>query len=68
MATVSITHRLDKKLKTALDAVCEKHGLKQQAVITDALAAWLEDAADLVLIEERRTGPWVAWADAKNDL
>jgi predicted DNA-binding protein len=66
MAT--ITHRIDEKLKAALDRFCETHGLKQQAVISEAIAAWLEDAEDLALIEERRNGPWVEWSDVRDDL
>ena len=65
---VTLTHRIDEKLKAALDAFCEKYGLKQQAVVADALASWLEDAEDLALIEERRDGPWVEWNHVKDDL
>lgn len=66
MAT--ITHRLDGELKEALDRYCEAHGLKQQAVVAEAIAAWLEDAEDLALIEERRNGPWLEWDDLRDDL
>lgn len=65
---VTLTHRIDEKLKKALDAFCEAHGLKQQAVIAEALAQWLEDAEDLMLIEERRSGPWIEWTDARGKL
>ncbi|MBW1810293.1 MAG: hypothetical protein JRJ87_19000 [Deltaproteobacteria bacterium] len=65
---VTLTHRIDEKLKAVLDAFCAKHGLKQQAVVADAIATWLEDAEDLALIEERRGGPWVEWSDVKDDL
>jgi predicted transcriptional regulator len=64
----AITHRIDPKLKKQLDAFCEAHGLKAQAVVQEALAAWLEDAQDIALIEERRGGPWIEWDDAKTDL
>jgi predicted transcriptional regulator len=64
----TITHRVDDELKAALDRFCEAHGLKQQAVIAEAIAAWLEDAEDLALIEERRTGPWVEWCDVRDEL
>ena len=64
----SITHRIEDDLKTELDRFCERHGLKQQAVISEAIAAWLEDAEDLALIEERRGGPWVEWADVRKKL
>jgi predicted transcriptional regulator len=66
MATV--THRIDDDLKAELDAFCEEHGLKQQAVVSEALAAWLEDAEDLAEIEARRSGPWVEWADVRRKL
>lgn len=66
MATM--THRIDDKLKQSLDAFCEKHGLKQQAVVAEAIASWLEDAEDLALIEERRQGPWVEWQDVRSDV
>ena len=64
----AITHRIDDKLKKALDQFCEQHGLKQQAVVAEAIASWLEDAEDLALIEERRGGPWVEWVDVRDDL
>ncbi len=66
MAT--ITHRIDDRLKSALDRFCKEHGLKQQAVISEAIASWLEDAADLALIEERRGGPWVEWSKVKDEI
>jgi predicted transcriptional regulator len=66
MAT--ITHRIDDELKKALERFCEEHGLKQQSVVAEAIAAWLEDAQDLALIEDRREGPWVDWDSVKDDL
>ncbi len=66
MATM--TQRIDDKLKRELDRFCSEHGLKQQAVVAEAIAAWLEDAEDIALIEERRNGPWVAWEDVRDDL
>ena len=68
VAMAAITHRIDDKLKKALDEFCDTHGLKQQAVIERAIAAWLENAADIELIEERREGPWVKWKDVKAGL
>lgn len=65
---VAVTHRIDEELKNALDEFCEEHGLKQQAVIAEALASWLEDAEDQALIEERREGPWVDWKDARSKI
>ncbi|MBI4238208.1 MAG: hypothetical protein HY696_07325 [Deltaproteobacteria bacterium] len=64
----AITHRVSPQLKKRLDQYCEEHGLKAQAVVQEAIAAWLEDAEDLALIEERRPGPWIAWDDVKKDL
>ena len=64
----TITHRIDADLKADLDRFCEQHGMKQQAVVSEALATWLEDAEDLALIEERRNGPWVDWDDVRDDL
>jgi len=64
----AITHRIDDALKAELDRFCAEHGLKQQAVVSEAIAAWLEDAEDMALIEERRGGPWVAWSDVRDDL
>lgn len=64
----AVTHRIDSKLKKRLDRFCEAHGLKAQAIVQEALAVWLEDAEDLVLIEERKEGPWVDWDDVKDDL
>ena len=64
----AITHRIDDALKMELDRFCAEHGLKQQAVVSEAIAAWLEDAEDMALIEERRGGPWVAWSDVRDDL
>jgi predicted transcriptional regulator len=66
MATV--THRIDDQLKEELDRFCEEHGLKQQAVVQEALATWLEDAHDAALIDERREGPWVDWDDARKTI
>ncbi len=65
---LTLTHRIDEDLKKALDTFCETHGFKAQAVIQSALAAWLEDAEDIALIETRREGPWVSWDDAKDTL
>jgi predicted transcriptional regulator len=65
---VTLTHRIDDELKAALDRFCDAHGLKQQAVVAEAIASWLEDAADLDLIESRRQGPWVRWDEVKGDL
>ncbi len=64
----AITHRIDDDLKAELERFCESHGLKQQAVVSEAIASWLEDAEDLALIEERRDGPWVEWSDVRNKL
>ena len=68
VSMVTITHRIDDKLKEQLDRYCSEHGLKAQAVVQDAIAEWLEDAEDLALIEKRRAGPWVDWEEAKDDL
>ncbi len=65
---VTVTHRIDEQLKLELDQFCEEHGLKQQAVIQEALATWLEDAHDAALIDERREGPWSDWDDVRDDL
>ncbi len=65
---VAVTYRIDSELKGLLDRYCEEHGLKAQAVVQDAIAQWLEDSEDLALIEERRTGPWLAWEEVKDDL
>ena len=65
---VTVTHRIDDELKRALDAFCEQHGLKQQAVIQEALATWLEDALDAELIDERREGPWLDWQDVRDEI
>jgi predicted DNA-binding protein len=65
---VTITHRIDEKLKDLLDRYCEEHGLKAQAVVQEAIAQWLEDAEDLELIEERRKGPWLDWEEVRDDL
>ena len=65
---VALTFRLDEDLKKALDRFCRLHGLKQQAVVAEAIASWLEDAEDLELIEERRDGPWVDWDDAQEEI
>jgi len=65
---VSISHRIDPELKKRFERFCEEHGLKQQAVVQEALATWLEDAEDMALIDERRGGPWVKWSDVKDDL
>jgi predicted transcriptional regulator len=64
----SVTHRVDDELKEELDAFCQKHGLKQQAVVQEAIACWLEDAADAALVDERRAGPWIEWNDVKDKL
>jgi predicted DNA-binding protein len=66
MATV--THRIADELKAELERFCEEHGLKQQAVVQEAIATWLEDAQDAALIDERRDGPWTDWGDVKDDL
>lgn len=65
---VTITHRIDEKLKDLLDRYCEAHGLKAQAVVQEAIAQWLEDAEDLELIEERRNGPWVNWEEVRDEV
>ena len=65
---VTITHRIEKELKTLLDRFCEEHGLKVQAVVQEALAQWLEDAEDIELIEERRAGPWLEWEEVKDEI
>jgi predicted transcriptional regulator len=63
----AITHRIDDALEATLDRFCDEHGLEQQAVVSEAIASWLEDAEDLALIEERRGGPWVEWSDVRGD-
>ncbi len=65
---VTITHRIEEDLKTLLDRFCEEHGLKAQAVVQEALAQWLEDAEDIAMIEERRTGPWLEWEEVKDEV
>ena len=65
---VTITHRIDDELKKLLDRFCEEHGLKAQVVVQEALAQWLEDAKDIELIEERRSGPWVKWQDVREKI
>lgn len=64
----AMTHRISPALKKQLEEFCDEQGLKQQAVVEEALASWLEDARDLALVEERRTGPWVAWKDVREKL
>jgi hypothetical protein len=64
----TVTHRIADELKAELERFCEEHGLKQQAVVQEAIAAWLEDAQDAELIDERRGGPWTDWDDVKDDL
>jgi len=64
----TITHRIDEKLKRELEKFCEAHGLKQQAVIQEALATWLEDAQDAAIIEQRREGPWIDWPDVRDEI
>ena len=64
----AVTHRIDEELKEELEAFCDRHGLKQQAVVARAIAAWLEDAEDIELIESRRGGPWDEWDDVGDDL
>lgn len=63
----TLTHRIDDDLKAALDRFCETHGMKQQAVVSQAIAEWLEDAEDLEWIEARRSGPWVHWEDVRDE-
>lgn len=65
---VTITHRIDEKLKELLDQYCDEHGLKAQAVVQEAIAQWLEDAEDLALIEERRKGPWLDWEEIRDEI
>jgi predicted DNA-binding protein len=65
---VKITQPLDPKLKALLDAYCERTGRKQQAVVSAAIASWLEDAEDLAVVEERRAGPWLSWDEVKASL
>lgn len=65
---VAITHRIDKELKALLDDYCARHGLKVQAVVQEAIAEWLEDAADIEVMEERRRGPWVDWEEIKDKI
>ncbi len=65
---VTITHRIREELKELLDRYCEEHGLKAQAVVQEAIAQWLEDAEDIELIEQRRTGPWVDWEEVRNEI
>lgn len=66
MAT--LTHRIDASLKANLDRFCRRSGLKQQAVVQEALASWLEDAEDAALIDARSEGPWVAWEEVRDGL
>ena len=66
MAT--IRSRIDDELKAALDRYRKEHGLKRQAVVSEALASWLEDADDLEEVEERRSGPWDEWASVRKTL
>jgi predicted DNA-binding protein len=63
-----ITLPIEPELKSLLESHCEARGLKQQHVMNAALAAYLEDAEDLALVEERRAGPWVSWEDLKAGL
>ncbi|MEZ4272213.1 MAG: hypothetical protein R3C68_12520 [Myxococcota bacterium] len=65
---ITITHRIEDALKAELDRFCDEHGLKQQAVVQEALASWLEDAKDAALIDERREGPWVSWDEVRDTL
>lgn len=65
---ITITHRIDDELKAALDRFCDRHGLKRQAVVQEALAAWLEDAEDIAMIDDRRDGPWVEWSDVRDEI
>ncbi|MEE8586824.1 MAG: DUF6290 family protein [Acidobacteriota bacterium] len=65
---VTVTHRIDEDLKKQLDSYCQEHGLKVQAAVQEAIAQWLEDAEDLELIEKRRSGPWVAWEEVRDEL
>ncbi len=64
----SVTYRIDDDLKAALEEFCDKHGLKHQAVVAEALASWLEDAEEIAAIEDRREGPWVEWSDVRTKV
>ena len=46
MAVVQLATRVDKKVKDALEAVCEERGLKVNRFIEDAILDKLEEMAD----------------------
>lgn len=61
-----LTSRIDPELLAELNAFVQRSGMSKQAVIQMALAAWLEDAEDLELIEQRRNeGDFVSFDEAK---
>lgn len=62
---VTFTDEIDDELKALLDGYCERHGLKAEEVVEEAIAEWLESAEQLELIEERQKGPWLYWEDVK---
>lgn len=64
-----LSTRIDVELKEVLDAYVRRSRIPQQDVVQMALAAWLEDAEDLQLIEERRkSGKFHSLEDAKRLL
>jgi len=64
-----LSTRIDAELKEVLDAYVRRSRIPQQDVVQMALAAWLEDAEALELIEERRRhGKFHSLEDAKRLL
>ena len=54
--------------KFAVEQLVPEPAVERFHVAVLPRAAWLEDAEDLALIEERRDGPWVEWSDFRKDL
>ena len=64
----TVTVRLPSELKTAADEYVATRGMKFQAFMAHAVAAYLEDEFDHATVEERRGGPFVSWEELKSGL
>ena len=68
MASVQLATRVDRKVKQALETVCEERGLKMNRFIEDAILDKLEEMADLEDLKKLRRDTFRPLGDVIADL
>jgi hypothetical protein len=68
MAAKQLATKIDEKIKDALDAYCEQHGLKINRFLEDAILDKLEESEDISELRELRRDSFRPFAEFLKEL